>query len=204
MSDYAVDIKIRNARIRRAIRDRGYKNVAQFCKAHGLHQYEVGALLNLKTPPMNILGQWRPAVIRMCDALMMAPDDLFSDAQRTVSLKSNGKTIEMTEAQVRRIAGSGFEEIKRLQAPEVEPDRQIESEELQAGITEALSILGERYKVVLSARFGLDGNAPKTLDQIAEEHGVSRERIRQMEQRALLTIRTANAKGRLPTLDGVS
>ncbi|TFC96198.1 RNA polymerase subunit sigma-70, partial [Cryobacterium breve] len=35
------------------------------------------------------------------------------------------------------------------------------------------------------SRFGLDGGAPQTLDQIAVVQGVTRERVRQIEKRAL-------------------
>jgi RNA polymerase primary sigma factor len=41
----------------------------------------------------------------------------------------------------------------------------------------------------LTARFGLDGDEPHTLDQIAAVQGITRERIRQIEKRALALLR---------------
>lgn len=52
-------------------------------------------------------------------------------------------------------------------------------------INDALSILTEREKEVVSMRFGLTGDAPKTLEAIGNTFGVTRERIRQIENSAL-------------------
>ncbi|TDW30394.1 sigma-70 family RNA polymerase sigma factor [Cryobacterium psychrophilum] len=48
-----------------------------------------------------------------------------------------------------------------------------------------LDTLPPREQSILRARFGLDGDAPRTLDQIAHIEGVTRERVRQIEKRAL-------------------
>ncbi|WP_104083088.1 RNA polymerase sigma factor RpoD/SigA [Cryobacterium sp. Y11] len=48
-----------------------------------------------------------------------------------------------------------------------------------------LETLPPRERSILRARFGLDGNEPRTLDQIAHIEGVTRERVRQIEKRAL-------------------
>lgn len=52
-------------------------------------------------------------------------------------------------------------------------------------INDALSILTEREKEVISMRFGLNGDVPKTLEAIGSTFGVTRERIRQIENSAL-------------------
>nr|WP_218869168.1 sigma-70 family RNA polymerase sigma factor [Leifsonia psychrotolerans] len=48
-----------------------------------------------------------------------------------------------------------------------------------------LEALPPRERSILRARFGLDGDEPHTLDQIALVEGVTRERVRQIEKRAL-------------------
>ena len=48
-----------------------------------------------------------------------------------------------------------------------------------------LPILDDRAKLVIRARFGLNGEEPASLAQIGDRIGVSRERIRQIERRAL-------------------
>lgn len=53
---------------------------------------------------------------------------------------------------------------------------------------------GERLYKIISRRFGLDGEPPETLESLGEQFGVSRERIRQLEKKA---IRRCRHKARL-------
>jgi RNA polymerase primary sigma factor len=50
---------------------------------------------------------------------------------------------------------------------------------------EALALLGEREHTLISLRFGLHGTEPRTLGEIGDRLGVSRERARQLETKAL-------------------
>lgn len=52
-----------------------------------------------------------------------------------------------------------------------------------------LTLLNERERVVISLRFGLQKGEAVTLDEIGKHFGVTRERIRQIEERALLKIK---------------
>jgi RNA polymerase primary sigma factor len=59
-----------------------------------------------------------------------------------------------------------------------------------AELAEALLRLTPRLQRVLTLRFGLDGEVPRTLDEIGAELGVTRERVRQLELRALRDLRS--------------
>ena len=65
------------------------------------------------------------------------------------------------------------------------PEEVVLEEDKKDCINDALSILTEREKEVISMRFGLSGEAPKTLEAIGSAYGVTRERIRQIENSAL-------------------
>jgi RNA polymerase primary sigma factor len=54
----------------------------------------------------------------------------------------------------------------------------------------ALDRLNPRMRLVIFRRFGLDGQAPQTLEQVGSELGVTRERVRQLEARALRELRS--------------
>ena len=55
----------------------------------------------------------------------------------------------------------------------------------------ALAQLSERMRHVLELRFGLTGAVPKTLEEVGAELGVTRERVRQLESRALRELQAA-------------
>ncbi len=65
-----------------------------------------------------------------------------------------------------------------------------------------LTLLDQREHKIISQRFGLDGGRPKTLEDISKNFGVTRERIRQLQNVALAKLRRALSK-KEETLNGV-
>jgi len=65
------------------------------------------------------------------------------------------------------------------------PDDVAEAEELAAAVRAALATLPPRERAILGARHGLDGEPPRTLQEIGHHLGLTRERVRQIEARAL-------------------
>jgi RNA polymerase primary sigma factor len=67
----------------------------------------------------------------------------------------------------------------------------LRDRDLQVHLKTALLILDVREKQIVLERFGLNGDQPKTLEQIGRTIGVTRERIRQLQARALSKLRRA-------------
>ncbi|HWH55622.1 MAG TPA: sigma-70 family RNA polymerase sigma factor [Gaiellaceae bacterium] len=57
-------------------------------------------------------------------------------------------------------------------------------------LADALNSLNPRMRLVLARRFGLDGETPQTLEEVGHSLGITRERVRQLESRALRELRT--------------
>ena len=72
--------------------------------------------------------------------------------------------------------------------PEAAVTRSQREQELRAALEE----LGDRTRLVLEARFGLNDREPATLEQVGAEIGVTRERVRQIETRALRELEAKN------------
>lgn len=68
---------------------------------------------------------------------------------------------------------------------------------LQAQLAEALEGLSERERQVLVMRFGLADGKPRTLEEVGAHFNVTRERIRQLETKALAKLRHPDKSGRL-------
>jgi RNA polymerase primary sigma factor len=67
--------------------------------------------------------------------------------------------------------------------------REVEKQELSSRLGEALLSLDARERQIIQLRFGLERGDERTLSEVAEVMGVSRERIRQIEQTALAKLR---------------
>lgn len=77
------------------------------------------------------------------------------------------------------------------------PERKVQKYFLKKDIKKVLKELSNREQKILAERFGINGDKPKTLKQIGEETGFSKERIRQIENFALLKIRQSKHKKQL-------
>jgi len=81
------------------------------------------------------------------------------------------------------------------------PFDQLVKENDRALIREAFETLEKRETTILVMRFGLDDTAPKTLEEIGQRLGVTRERIRQIQELALKKLRTAMEKRDSPSVE---
>lgn len=69
------------------------------------------------------------------------------------------------------------------------PEIQTKNNALKGSMEDLLASLSEREKKIINYRFGINGEVPKTLEQLGEIMGYSKERIRQLEDGALSKIR---------------
>ncbi len=83
-----------------------------------------------------------------------------------------------------------FQENKNIIAPEVETMYDL----TKAKIDKILKSLGEREEKVIRLRYGLDDGHPRTLEEVGREFNVTRERIRQIEVKALKKLKHPSRK----------
>ena len=60
-----------------------------------------------------------------------------------------------------------------------------------------MKVLTEREQMILKLRFGFDDGCPRTLEEVGKVYNVTRERIRQIEEKALRKLKHPNRKGPL-------
>jgi RNA polymerase primary sigma factor len=138
--------------------------------------------------------------------LLRARRQLAQKLNREPTLSELARETQQTEERVRELlelvetpvsletpVGDGeslygdlIEDVHSL-APHEQSAEQARKREL-AG---ALEQLNPRMRRVLSLRFGLDGEPPQTLEEVGTQLGITRERVRQLETRALRELRMA-------------
>ncbi len=80
----------------------------------------------------------------------------------------------------------------------VDPCEALTAKEMHAELGPLLKLLDKRETKIIGARFGLNGKKPLTLEEISRDFGVTRERIRQLQNIALEKMRRALGKKENP------
>mgnify|MGYP003651682882 FL=1 len=180
MSDYRVNVKVRNARLLRAIEGAGYVSGAKFAKASGISYSTLIKYLNLALSPLGRNDNYTDQAMKLCEFLNKGPDDLWSIEQLT-PLKTNKAEREVAANQVRFI-------MHQRDSSTSDPELLIEQREDIGMLNAMIETLSPREQEILRLRHGIDC-AEHTLSQAAELFGVSKERVRQIEAKAMRKMR---------------
>lgn len=82
------------------------------------------------------------------------------------------------------------------------PDNELMEQSLRDEVQQGLSILSPREVEVLSAYYGLNGYKPLTLEEIGEMYNLTRERVRQIKERAIRRLRKSYNRNALKSYLG--
>ena len=180
MTDYRVQIKVRNARLLRAIERAGHQPGQIFAREVGIsYTGHLLPYLNLKRTPFDENGDLRPCAEMLCVFLNRLPDELWSEEQR-YPLLTNVAEIELSAASVHELLASPSDC--------ADPLSLLEKKQAAQAVDALLDTLTPREAEVLRLRHGIDGE-PMNLEEMAKAKGCSRERIRQIEAKALRKLR---------------
>jgi RNA polymerase sigma factor (sigma-70 family) len=117
-------------------------------------------------------------------------DELAADLGITVDRVQHLLDWDAVPASLDTTVGDGNAVLADLVSHEVDPalERVVE-QFVHADIAAALAKLNERERAVLTMRFGLGNTRPHTLEELARELGISRERVRQLQTKAMSKLR---------------
>ena len=116
------------------------------------------------------------------------PEDKIADA-----MKANSRHVSM-DAPI--ADGEDSSMIDFLSGDSSNTDRELAIESLKAEVSRILKLLTDKEQKVLRAFFGIDGSPEMTLDEIGEKYNLTRERVRQIKEKALRRLRH-NTKNKL-------
>jgi RNA polymerase primary sigma factor len=148
----------------------------------------------------------RRAEMRLREALDRDPTDEEVAEELGIDAKRVRRYRQASRAPVSLDAPIGDDENDRVSEVVADPNAALPSEKLvyesdNALVQEILATLPEREREILAMRFGLVDGKERTLEEVGEHFGVTRERIRQIQEQALKTIRKTMEKRDQPAED---
>jgi RNA polymerase primary sigma factor len=123
-----------------------------------------------------------PSLVELARETQLTEDRV----EELLELVENPVSLETPVGDGESLYGDLIEDINSL-APHEQSAEQARARELAL----ALEQLNPRMRRVLALRFGLDGERPLTLEEVGVQLGITRERVRQLETRALRELRVA-------------
>ena len=139
---------------------------------------------------------------KLAQDLSRKPTEDELAAEMNVSIPKLREIIKIAQEPLSLETPIGKEEDSRLgdfiEDKEADaPVKMVASELLKEDLAEVLCTLSPRERDVLRLRFGMDDGRQRTLEEVGQLFGVTRERIRQIEAKALRKLRHPNRKKRL-------
>jgi RNA polymerase primary sigma factor len=156
-------------------------------------------LIRLPVHLVDKLARFRRVSLQMSDELGREPTDeelgeeIGIAPEKVARLKTLGIRPASLDA---RMPDDDVTEIGAVVADDEAPTpfESLRDKNLFAQIDDLLEVLDKREMKIISQRFGLAGGRPKSLEEVGKNIGVTRERIRQLQNSALVKLRRALQK----------
>src|SRR4029079_9115576 len=149
------------------------------------------------------ISKMRRVALQMSEELGREPtdDELAEEVGLSSAKVSQLKTVAIRPASLDApISDDDTTEFGEIvgDAEALTPFERLRDKNLRDEVGDLLSVLDEREKKIIFSRFGLDGGKAKTLEEVGKKFGVTRERIRQLQNIALMKLRRALQKKEKP------
>jgi RNA polymerase sigma factor (sigma-70 family) len=191
MNDYRVKITIRNDRILSKIEELGFPSVMKFCEHTGMAYTSTNDIISGKVPPIcegKRAGELREIVKLLLENLDMTLEEAFTEKQLK-GFSKNTYEVKVKENQLLQMIN-----------PAKNQEVKVIEQDVKSSLSEIFSkYLTPREEKVLRMRFGIGLDTDHTYEEVGLEFCVSRERVRQIEQRALRKMQHPNIKQKLLT-----
>ena len=156
-------------------------------------------MIRLPVHLVDKIGKVRRLSLQMSEELGREPTD--DELSEEIGIAS-GKVERLKSLGIRPASlDAPVADDNSIEFGEVVPDEDAQSpfellrdKNLLGEVDDLIGVLDSREKKIIFQRFGLDGGKPKTLEDVGKNFGVTRERIRQLQNVALAKLRRALSK----------
>jgi RNA polymerase primary sigma factor len=175
------EVRFKNSAFISALNDANYKSIQHFSRESGIKYSYLIAYANLQMIFDNTqFNDFEETKKTMVELLNSDEETLFDQYRYIIEDDKKPKKI-VTDIPLDRIVSLQNKEVLELETPEV-------NSYIKEDVAEALGTIKERERDVIMKCFGI-GCEEKPLDEIAEEYGLTRERIRQIKDKGIRRLR---------------
>lgn len=188
MEDYIVKLAVKNNLFLTHMKNAGYETIKSLSIASNVSSSQIGNIIALRTTLYDRCGSIRESFVLLAETLDVLPEELLPEQHHFFGDHLKRNTVE------REVGLAGIQAIidHSNTGSMIALENKNKNDDRKKIITEMLSTLNDRERFVVIRRFGLDGEAEDTFEQLSKkvpsERGnlsLNRERIRQIEAKAL-------------------
>lgn len=155
---------------------------------------------HLRSNPSKDVGERIANVVEQPESYIF-PENLREISQELGKIRSNSSTsledragetcvFKGHEFTVAKVGPLGYEELQQIESRELSPEEASHKAESYGLARDALETLSERFRQIIEMRFGLgDIETPMSLRETGNYFGISAERVRQLEAKALTQLK---------------
>jgi RNA polymerase primary sigma factor len=139
--------------------------------------------------------QREPSVDELAECLQVTPEEIET------TIRSAGKHVSVDAPFAQGEADNSLLDVLESDN-QATPDSALMADSLRREVQRALATLTQRESDILSCYFGLNDQHPMTLEEIGDKFSITRERVRQIKEKATRRLRTAARSRTLKTFLG--
>ena len=178
------ELRFKNASFMNALKNSNYKSVMEFSRESGLSYHKLISYANLKY--LFESSNSRKIMTELLDADEWT---LFEQYREVVEKAKDLNNKMITDIPMQKFISLSSEKLLQLQEPQDIERDMIYSESLKTDINNSLKGLGLREASIIRMYFGINRDDSLTLGEIGEELNLTRERVRQIKEKAIRKLR---------------
>lgn len=151
---------------------------------------DCGRVIRVSAKKMELISKMKRAIVDLTKANARPPSDIEVAKKLGVTVEEVHLLMELSHEPVSiniKIGENSETELGDMlaDASAINPEAKLVEDQMVERVTDALSGLKDRERDVVIRRFGLGSGVIQTLEEIANDYGLTRERVRQIEAKAL-------------------
>lgn len=190
------ELRFKNATFMNALENSEYNSIAELSRVSEISVFILYKIASLNHTNISIENQTKLAELLNCDVY-----DLFEQYEEVIKQSKDYPKKLTRDVPIDAMLSLSSKEIMQLESDFNTND--IDNDlSLKEDISLSLGELKDREKDVIEMHFGINNKRAKSLTEISEEFGLTRERVRQIKEKAIRRLRHWTRSNRLKSYVG--